>query len=278
MAGGRAGHRVRARAADAAGRDPLGPPRRRHAVVASRCSPGRRRSATACAAPSPSPSCSATSGPTGSCRRRRWPRRPPRARGLRPQGPLGDGLVLPGAVRRGDAATTRAGAAAARAGRHVRHRRQGHPLRERPAVGHHRRDVRVRAGPPRRGRGRHGPARCSAGRQDLRDDDGAYWTGIVYPGAASTSPAASARPTRPPPSSWPPTPCPAPAPPRACSSTPTSCPRSSPSLSPSRARPARQLLGPADRPVALVAEAELHRRPGSREPRAPCVHPPTDLA
>ena len=33
VAGGRAGHRLRARPADAAGRDPLGPPRRRHAVV-----------------------------------------------------------------------------------------------------------------------------------------------------------------------------------------------------------------------------------------------------
>ena len=33
VAGGRAGHRLRARPADAAGRDHLGPPRRRHAVV-----------------------------------------------------------------------------------------------------------------------------------------------------------------------------------------------------------------------------------------------------
>ena len=36
----------------AAGRDPLGPPRRRHAVVRSPCSPARRASATASAAPS----------------------------------------------------------------------------------------------------------------------------------------------------------------------------------------------------------------------------------
>ena len=38
----------------------------------SPCSPGRRRSATACAAPSPWPSGSATSAPTGSCRPPAW--------------------------------------------------------------------------------------------------------------------------------------------------------------------------------------------------------------
>ena len=66
VADGREGHRLRARPADPAGRDPLGPPRRRHAVVVR---PAHRlvvASATACAAPSPSPSCSATSAPTGS--------------------------------------------------------------------------------------------------------------------------------------------------------------------------------------------------------------------
>ena len=86
----------------------------------------------------------------------------------------------------------------------------------------------MRAGPPRRRRATRRPRDLFRWAQDLRDDDGAYWTGIVYPelkhfpgGERSTYTAAAvvlaadalsrddARP-------------------RACSSTTASCPSSSP--------------------------------------------------
>ena len=60
--------------------------------------------------------------------------------------------------------------------------RPGRALRERPAVDHGGRDVRVRPGPPRRRRARRRPRSCSAWAQQFRHDDGRYWTGTVYPG------------------------------------------------------------------------------------------------
>ena len=72
VAGRRAGHRLGARPADASRARSCGPATPTARRGRSPCSPARRRSATACAAPSPSPSCSATSGPTGSCRRPGW--------------------------------------------------------------------------------------------------------------------------------------------------------------------------------------------------------------
>ena len=67
----RARHRLRARPADRPAARSCGPATPTARRGRSPCSPARRASATACAAPSPSPSCSATSGPTGSCRRAR---------------------------------------------------------------------------------------------------------------------------------------------------------------------------------------------------------------
>ena len=156
VADGRAGHRLRARPADPPRRDPLGPPRRRHAVavraahrlVVDLPQPALRRSR--------SPRRSATSGPTGSCRRARLgPRHPRRARRVRPEAPLGDGLVLPGAGRR--ARRRRRPAAARRPVGRLRDGGPGRPLRGRPAVDHRGRDLRVRCSPTSRGRGPSGP-------------------------------------------------------------------------------------------------------------------------
>ena len=163
------GHRLRARPADAAGRDPLGPPRRRHAVVVR---PAHRLVVDlplACAAPSPSPSTSATSAPTGSCRPARLAHViAPRARRLRAQAPLGDGLVLPGARRRasrGDDGRERLGGRGS-----TRSSIDGHGVRcvsDRPwitaaetcecALAH----LAV-------GERRHAPTSCSAGRSSYR--------------------------------------------------------------------------------------------------------------
>ena len=100
VASGRARHRLRARAADTAWRDPVGPPRRRHPVVVRAARRARRRSATPALRHRASRSCSGTSAPTGSSRPRSWrTSSSTRARCVRAQAPLGDGLVLPRAHR-----------------------------------------------------------------------------------------------------------------------------------------------------------------------------------
>ena len=112
------------------------------------------------------------------------PRHPRRARRLRPQAPLGDGLVLPGARRRRARATT-GRARLGRAPRHVRRWRaaacaacptaRGSPSAEtcECALAH------LAVGDRDDGRDavRLGPA-------VPRDDDGRYWTGIVFPDEA----------------------------------------------------------------------------------------------
>ena len=109
------------------------------------------------------------------------PRHRPRARRLRAEAPLGDGLVLPGALRR----RRRRGRPRAAGGavRPVRRRRPRRPLRERPAVDHRRRDLRVRPRPPRRRRAGTAEELFSWTAQ-YRHDDGRYWTGTVYPDEA----------------------------------------------------------------------------------------------
>ena len=67
------------------------------------------------------------------------------------------------------------------ASRHVLRRGHGRPLRQRPALGHRGRDLRVPAGLPEPRRARPGPASCSRGSSSLRNPDGHYFTGIVFP-------------------------------------------------------------------------------------------------
>ena len=149
--------------------------------------------------------------------RPRWEagRRPPaagdrrRARRLPAQGPLGHGLVLPGAGRRRH--RRRRPRPPGRRLRPLRHGRPGRPLRRRQGLGHRGRDRRVRHGPPRRRRGRHRGAACSAGPSTCATTTAATSPAWSIPSATS-SPPASARPTASPPSLWRRPPWPAPAP------------------------------------------------------------------
>ena len=103
-----------------------------------------------------------------------------RARGVRPEAPLGDGLVLPGARRRAvgrrrpgapgrplrTRSSWRAGASAAcRTAR-------GSPSAETCECAHR---------PPGRRRDASAPRPCSAGPSSTATDGGRYWTGTVYP-------------------------------------------------------------------------------------------------
>ena len=177
------GHRLRARPADAAGRDPLGPPRRRHAVVVRPAhrlvvdlpQPALRHRHRRAARPRAA-RLGAVGRPPGPRHRATCPTR------VRPQGPLGDGLVLPGAGRRAD--RRRRPASACRGAGHTLRAcdGRGRALRRRPAVGHRRRDVRVRARPPRPSATRDAATDAvRAGRSSCATDDGRYWTGIVFP-------------------------------------------------------------------------------------------------
>ena len=65
--------------------------------------------------------------------------------------------------------------------RHVRGRGHGRALRQRPPVDHRGRDLRVPARPPRRSASASTAATLFEWAQHLRDDDGHYWTGIVFP-------------------------------------------------------------------------------------------------
>ena len=99
--------------------------------------------------------------------------------GVRTEGPLGDGLVLPGAAgcltgaARQDQAGRRLGG--------VRHGAAGHPLRQRRAVGHGVGDRRVLHRPRGDRRSQPRPPTCCAWTRPHRRSDGAYYTGIVYP-------------------------------------------------------------------------------------------------
>ena len=69
----------------------------------------------------------------------------------------------------------------------VRDGRPGHPLRQRRAVGHRRRDRRDRASPSPRSATSTPPPICSRWTRPHRRDDGSYWTGIVYPTASGSA-------------------------------------------------------------------------------------------
>ena len=173
------------RPADAARRDRLGPPRRRHARGRSPCSPARRPSATACAARSRSPSGSATSVPTGSSPPRRLAHVDrARARRVRAQAPLGDGLVLPGARRRRHAAPA-GRSSARRAPEHVRDGRARACAASRTGRGSPRPRPASARWPTWPSATRPRLSSCSRWAQAHRHDDGAYWTGIVYPEGTS---------------------------------------------------------------------------------------------
>ena len=140
------------------------------------------------------------------------------ARGLRPEAPLGHGLVLPGARRR--RARRRRPRAPAEPARHLRDGGQGRALRVRPPVGHGGRELRVRPGPPGRRRAPHrrgplrlGPAVPPRGRPLLDRHR------VPRRGPLPRRRALHLHRGRP--WSWPPTPSPAPAPPPPCSSTTT---------------------------------------------------------
>ena len=109
-------------------------------------------------------------------------RDPQPARGLRPQAPLGHGLVLPGAGRRADRREGRSERLASR-WEHVRHGRPRRALRDQRAVGDGGRDGRVRPRPPRRRRPRDGPAAAVVDPPPPPRRRLATGPGIVYPDA-----------------------------------------------------------------------------------------------
>ena len=99
--------------------------------------------------------------------------------GVRAQGPLGHGLVLPGAERRVVRATP-PGAWSTRWDEFVM-RRARRALRGRQDLGHGGRDGGVRHGPRRRRPASTRPSSCWAGPATCVHDDGGYWTGCVHP-------------------------------------------------------------------------------------------------
>ena len=138
----------------------------------SPCSPARRRSATACAAPSPWPSCWATSGPTGSCPPPASPtsiRHVPEAFAPKHRWAMDWYYPVLAGVMAGDDGRARL----ASRYKGVRDRRAGRALRVRPALGHRRRDVRVRPRPAGRGQPEPWPRTCSAGRSSTAPTTGA---------------------------------------------------------------------------------------------------------
>ena len=163
VAGGRAGHRLRARPADAPRRDPLGPPRRRHAVVVrpahrvvehlpqpalrhrARRALGHERPDWELVRRPAGRTSSATSEADAFAPKHRWA--------------MDWYYPVLGGVLAGDAAASAWPTASTRSsmdGRGVR-------CVQRPAVGHRRRDLRVPARPPRRRRARHGRAAVQLG-------------------------------------------------------------------------------------------------------------------
>ena len=112
VAGRRAGHRLRARPADARAARSSGPATPTARRGRSPCSPARRASATASAAPSPWPSTLGHERPDWELSAARLAHviRCDDARRVRPEAPLGDGLVLPGARPASSPATPAASA------------------------------------------------------------------------------------------------------------------------------------------------------------------------
>ena len=100
------------------------------------------------------------------------------SRGVRRQEPVLDGLVLPG-PRRAGARAGRGGPAGRGLGR-LRGPGPRRPLRQRPALGHRRRDLRARARAGRDRRPRPGRWSCSATSSTCGDADGGYWTGWQF--------------------------------------------------------------------------------------------------
>ena len=185
VAGRRAGHRLRARPADAPGRDPLGPPRRRHAVVVRPAHRLVEHLPQPALRHRPRPSCSATSGPTGSSAPPAWPTSSGPLRGDLPDAfapkhrwamdwyyPVLAGVVARRA--RAASASTPAATTFIVDGMGVR------CVSDRPWITAAETCECLLAYLVGR-RARHGPRRCSSWAQQLRDDDGHYWTGIVFP-------------------------------------------------------------------------------------------------
>ena len=179
VADGRAGDRLRARPADAARRDPLGPSRRRLPVDLRAAHRLVVASATRCAPPSASPTSSATSDPTGSAppppSATSWPTCPRRSR------PSTAGPWT-GTTRCWPAPSPASGAApTSRTATTPSPRRTRASAASRTAPG---------SPPPRRASAPSptwrsacatGPSSCSPTPRRQRLDDGRYWTGIVYP-------------------------------------------------------------------------------------------------
>ena len=189
----------------------VGAQRRRRARGTTRCSPDRRASPTRCAAPrsladvvgEPRPAWAAAADVLAERRRRRG------RDAFEPKDRWAMDWyypVLTGALHR----RAGQGPPGRRLGR-VRHGGQGHPLRQRRAVGHRLARPPSARSPTPRSATSPPPPTCSRWTRSHRRDDGSYWTGIVYP-SWSASPPARRRPTPAPPSSSPPTRSPAPSP------------------------------------------------------------------
>ena len=217
---------LRARPPDRAGRDPLGPPRRRHAVVVRPAhrlvehlpQPALRRSRWRTS--------SATSGPAGSeaaARLAHVIRTEPDAFAPKHRWAMDWYYpVLGGVADR----PTRAASRLATPPRRLRDRGPRAALRVRPAVGDGGRDLRVRAWPTSPSASGTPPSALFGWAQQYREPGGRYWTGTVYPegvhfpgGEQSTYTAAVGGAGRRRPR--------APARPRSCSSTTTPCSRPS---------------------------------------------------
>ena len=150
------------------------------------------------------------------------PRHPPRARRLRAQAPLGDGLVLPGARRRASAATTAASAWPSGCDTFVMDGNGVRCVTDRPWITAAE-TCECAHGPPGRRRRRRRPLDAvRAGPSAARTTTAATGPASSTP-TRSTSPAASGRPTPRPPWSWPPTPWRSGRPPAGCSPATTSC-------------------------------------------------------
>ena len=172
---------LRARPPDARGARCSGPATPTARRGRSPCSPRRRARSPACVrrrrrrAPRPRPARRGRRRPTGSGRViADDPERLPA------QGPLGHGLVLPGAGRRrstGDAARARLAAGYDRFVIDGARR----ALRGRQGLGHRGRDGRVRHGPPGRRRGGDAPAGSSTGPATCATTTAAGSPGMVHP-------------------------------------------------------------------------------------------------
>ena len=176
----RAGHRLRARPADAPRRDPLGPPRRRHPVelrpahrlVVDLPQPALRHRHRRAARP--------RAARLGALGRPAGPRRSadvPDAFAPKHRWAMDWYYPVLGGVVLGDAGASASTSAATRSSWRAR-ASAACPT----ALGHRGRDLRVRPGPPRRRRPPRRPTTLFGWAQQFRhDEDGRYWTGTVFP-------------------------------------------------------------------------------------------------